>query len=172
MHKHFELAHTRRMVKIQNKLEKAVGCLEYFTTNQWRFSDDNVQELLTHMSVSDRSTFPFDVTQIDWDAYFERYVLGLRAFLCKQNPKTLPSCRKKMTRYALHTQDKSKPHKTRQLIMPFVFHFRLYVVHQMSKILLVIFTWRFMMARSKKIRDTWSGILRIILQTLSLLPFF
>lgn len=91
--------HTHRMVKIQNKLEKAVGCLEYFTTHQWRFTDDNVRELLTHMSVSDRSTFPFDVTQIDWDAYFERYVLGLRAFLCKQNPKTLPSCRKKMTRY-------------------------------------------------------------------------
>lgn len=86
------------MVKIQTKLEKAVGCLEYFTTHQWRFTDDNVRELLTHMSVNDRSTFPFDVTQIDWDAYFERYVLGLRAFLCKQNPKTLPSCRKKMTR--------------------------------------------------------------------------
>lgn len=87
------------MVKIQNKLDKAVGCLEYFTTHQWRFTDDNVSELLTHMSASDRSTFSFDVTQIDWDAYFERYILGLRAFLCKQNPKTLPSSRKKMTRY-------------------------------------------------------------------------
>ncbi|XP_055319042.1 putative fatty acyl-CoA reductase CG5065 [Sitodiplosis mosellana] len=134
------------MIKIQNKLEKAVGCLEYFTTHQWRFTDDNVRELLTHMSATDRSTFQFDVTHIDWDAYFERYILGLRAFLCKQNPKTLPSSRKKMT--------------------------RLYVVHQMSKILIVIFTWRFLMARSKKIRDAWSGILRIILQTLSLLPFF
>lgn len=87
------------MIKIQQKLGKAVGCLEYFTTHQWRFTDDNVHELLTHMSASDRSTFSFDVTQIDWDAYFERYVLGLRAYLCKQNPKTLPSCRKKMTRY-------------------------------------------------------------------------
>lgn len=86
------------MIKIQNKLEKAVGCLEYFTTHQWRFTDDNVRELLTHMNASDRGTFSFDVTQIDWDAYFERYILGLRAFLCKQNPKTLPSSRKKMTR--------------------------------------------------------------------------
>lgn len=86
------------MIKIQNKLDKAVGCLEYFTTHQWRFTDDNVRDLLTHMSATDRNTFQFDVTHIDWDAYFERYILGLRAFLCKQNPKTLPSCRKKMTR--------------------------------------------------------------------------
>lgn len=90
-----------RMIKIQDKLSKAVGCLEYFTTHQWHFTDDNVRELLTHMSVSDRAKFQFDVTQIDWDGYFERYVLGLRAFLCKQNPKTLPNSRKKMKRYVV-----------------------------------------------------------------------
>lgn len=87
-----------RMVKVQNKLSKAVGCLEYFTTHQWRFTDDNVRELLTHMSTIDRENFQFDVSHIDWDVYFEKYVLGLRAFLCKQNPKTLPSSRKKLAR--------------------------------------------------------------------------
>lgn len=87
-----------RMVKIQHKLSKAFNCLEYFTTRQWRFTDDNVRDLITHMSVADRENFQFDVTRIDWDAYFEKYVLGLRAFLYKQNPKTLPSSRRRMTR--------------------------------------------------------------------------
>lgn len=86
------------MIKIQEKLSKAVGCLEYFTTHQWDFTDDNVRNLLTHMSATDRDKFQFDVTNIDWDGYFERYVLGLRVFLCKQSPKTLPISRKKMNR--------------------------------------------------------------------------
>lgn len=87
------------MVKVQNKLSKAVCCLEYFTTHQWHFTDDNVQELITHMNQLDRDNFQFDVRQIVWDKYFEKYIFGLRAFLCKQNPKTLPNSRRKMSRY-------------------------------------------------------------------------
>lgn len=86
------------MIKIQNKLSKAVCCLEYFTTHQWRFTDDNVRDLLKHMNAKDQESFQFDVRRINWNEYFEKYVLGQRAFLCKQSPKTLPSSRRKMTR--------------------------------------------------------------------------
>lgn len=86
------------MVTIQKKLSKAVECLEYFTTNQWRFSDDNVRDLFNHMSIKDRENFQVDVCDINWDVYFEKYVLGLRSFLRKQSPKTLPSMRSKMKR--------------------------------------------------------------------------
>lgn len=175
----FQFCIVYRMIKIQDKLSKAVGCLEYFTTHQWHFTDDNVRELLTHMSVTDRAKFQFDVTQIDWDGYFERYVLGLRAFLCKQNPKTLPSSRKKMNRYGnvtyitLFTID----HLTlfplqcwlASKLLPTC---SLYIIHQMSKVVLVLFTWRFLMARSKRLRDTWSSILRLIIQATRILPFF
>lgn len=87
-----------RMIKIQNKLAKAVECLEYFTTHQWRWQDDNVRNLLTYMSPKDRENFKFDVREIHWDGYLEKYVLGFREFLFKQSPKSLPSSRKKMTR--------------------------------------------------------------------------
>lgn len=85
------------MVKIQHKLAKAVECLEYFTTHQWRFTDDNVRNLLTHMSAKDRKTFAFDVKEIQWEKFLEKYVLGFREFLFKQNPKSLPNSRKKMS---------------------------------------------------------------------------
>lgn len=87
-----------RMVKIQDKLAKAVECLEYFTTHQWRFNDDNVRDLFNHMSIKDRENFQVDVCDINWDVYFEKYILGLRGFLCKQSSKTLPSSRAKMSR--------------------------------------------------------------------------
>lgn len=87
-----------RMVKVQHKLSKAVECLEYFTTHQWSFKDDNVRDLLTHMSQQDRESFQFDVSEIHWEKYMEKYVLGFREFLFKQSPKSLPSCRRKMSR--------------------------------------------------------------------------
>lgn len=85
-------------MRVQNKLEKASACLEYFTTRQWAFADDNVQELCTYLSPEDRQTFDFDVTNINWDAYIESYVLGIRRFLFKESPETLPRSRKLLRR--------------------------------------------------------------------------
>lgn len=86
------------MVTVQNKLSKAVECLEYFTTHQWQWTDDNVQLLLAQMSETDRVSYNFDVSQIHWERYLEKYVLGFREFLFKQSPKSLPSSRRKMNR--------------------------------------------------------------------------
>lgn len=86
------------MVSVQNKIAKAVDCLEYFATNQWRFKDDNVQTLLHTLNQKDRDNFVFDVTTINWEKYVERYVLGFREFLFKQRPESLPSSRKNMLR--------------------------------------------------------------------------
>lgn len=87
------------MVKVQDKIAKAVECLEYFTTHQWRFKDDNVKALLNAMSQSDRDNFQFDVKSIEWNRYLERYVLGYREFLFKQSPSSLSSSRAKMRKY-------------------------------------------------------------------------
>lgn len=77
-----------------HKLEKARECLEYFTRQQWRFIDDNVKHLNSVLSVEDRKNFPFDVSQIDWSAYIYDYVLGIRRFIFKDHPSSLPSARK------------------------------------------------------------------------------
>lgn len=89
------------MVKVQDKLSKAVSCLEYFTTHEWEFKDDNVQKLLSQLSTEDKQTFQFDVRTIVWHEYIERYVLGFREFLFKQKPESLPLSRKKLSRYVI-----------------------------------------------------------------------
>jgi alcohol-forming fatty acyl-CoA reductase len=86
------------MVKVQDKLNKAAECLEYFTTHEWQFRNDNVQNLLQLMSAKDRQEFRFDVSQIDWENYVEAYVLGFRKFLFKQSPASIIKERKNMQR--------------------------------------------------------------------------
>jgi hypothetical protein len=87
-----------RMIKVQDKLAKSVECLEYFTTHQWKFHSDNVMALLDALDDKDRQQFQFDVRTIQWDDYVEKYVLGFRQFLFKQNPSSLEDSRKRMSK--------------------------------------------------------------------------
>ena len=73
-------------------------CLEYFTTHQWTFHSENVQMLLDSMKENDRQEFQFDVRTIEWEDYVEKYVLGFRQYLFKQNPSSLEESRKRMSK--------------------------------------------------------------------------
>jgi len=132
------------MIKVQDKLAKSVECLEYFTTHQWKFHGDNVLALLDALEEKDRQQFQFDVRTIEWEDYVEKYVLGFRQFLFKQNPSSLEASRKRMA--------------------------KLKILHQFSKLLVVVFFWRFLLARSKKLRDLWSRILGMMMSMLKFLP--
>ncbi|XP_014485818.1 PREDICTED: putative fatty acyl-CoA reductase CG5065 [Dinoponera quadriceps] len=91
------------MVRLQTKLYKATKCLQYFSTHQWNFRDDNVRRLGEQLSPEDREIFMFDVKQIDWTSYLEHYILGIRQFILKESPDTLPAARSHITRlYWLH----------------------------------------------------------------------
>jgi fatty acyl-CoA reductase len=82
------------MVRVQNKLDKAAKCLEYFSIQQWRFTDENVRHLNGLLSSEDRRTFCFDVQEIHWPTYIESYVLGIRQFIFKEHPSSLPKARR------------------------------------------------------------------------------
>ena len=86
------------MVRVQNKLTKASKCLEYFSTRQWRFRDENVRALLNSLTSEDRTMFPFDPSQIVWLDYVEAYILGIRQFIFKETPDSLPQARKQIQR--------------------------------------------------------------------------
>ncbi|CAB3233823.1 unnamed protein product [Arctia plantaginis] len=131
------------MVRVQNKLEKAAACLEYFTTRQWAFADDNVQALCTSLSPEDRRTFDFNVRNIDWDAYIESYVLGIRRFLFKESPDTLPKSRSVLN--------------------------RLHIVHILTQVATVFFLWRFLFSRSNTLRNIWRRVLELLTRAARLL---
>ncbi|XP_055610155.1 putative fatty acyl-CoA reductase CG5065 [Uranotaenia lowii] len=131
---------------VQTKLGKAASCLQYFTNAQWRFRNDNVKNLLTHMSPKDRSTFQFDVSTIDWKDYIEKYVLGFRKYLFKQNPATLEKCRNNM--------------------------YKMYLLHQLTKVVAVAFLWRFLMKKSIRLRSLWEMIFSRIVHLVKMIAIF
>ena len=49
------------MVRIHNKMLRAMRCLTYFTTHQWTFKSNNSLALLDTMSQEDRSEFHFEL---------------------------------------------------------------------------------------------------------------
>lgn len=73
------------MNKIYGKIEKATKSLIYFTSRGWEFSMENYHGLIQDMSPADREIFNFDVERLDWDIYFNRYVIGLKKFLLKED---------------------------------------------------------------------------------------
>lgn len=50
------------------------------------------------------------------------------------------------------------------------FRFRLKLLHQFTKLLVVVFFWRFLLARSKKLRDLWSRVLGMMISMFKFLP--
>lgn len=124
------------MVRIQEKLCKAAKCLEYFTTQQWQFEDDNVRHLATCLSESDRKEFPFDVAAINWENYIENYVLGIRRYIFKEDISTIPKARRQLS--------------------------RLYYSHKLLQFISIIFIWRLLSTRVALARHTWRQMVYVL----------
>lgn len=77
------------------KVNKFVDVLAFFTTQEWEFRNDNVQELWKEMSEADQKLFPFDIREIRWDAYQKNHVFGIRRYVLKEDISTLPAALKK-----------------------------------------------------------------------------
>lgn len=65
-----------KLVPLHNRLMKMITTLEPFTTKQWVFNCSNTTGLYNDMSLLDRKIFNFDLTQVEWDDYLERYYVG------------------------------------------------------------------------------------------------
>merc|ERR1711970_415829 len=73
------------MVKICNKINKAAGALEYFTTNEWTWMNRNVISLQEEMSLEDREKFNFDIRNVHWPEFLDNFAQGTRKFVLKED---------------------------------------------------------------------------------------
>ncbi|KAH8026766.1 hypothetical protein HPB51_024315 [Rhipicephalus microplus] len=73
-----------------------MGILEFFVTHEWTFSVDNLRLLMASLEGPDRETFDFDIRSIDWVAYMEQYILGVRRYVLKEDPSTIPTARRNL----------------------------------------------------------------------------
>ncbi|XP_066999397.2 putative fatty acyl-CoA reductase CG5065 isoform X2 [Anabrus simplex] len=115
------------MVRIQDKLQRALHCLEYFTTHEWNFSNNNVHLLMAQMHPRDQEIFNFDIKNLDWRKYFETYVLGTRKYILKEDPSSFPEARKQLR--------------------------KMFWVHHATQLLVVVLLFRLLLLRSDTARQ-------------------
>lgn len=84
------------MVSILQKYNKGYIKMEYFSLRDWAFAGANVRELFSTLSSEDKELFNFDMKSFSWESYLERYVLGIRKYLLKQNSNNIDESRKKL----------------------------------------------------------------------------
>lgn len=76
--------------------------LNYFSTQEWTFTNDRLQALMMKLTSKDSKNFFCDVRDLDWNVYFETYISGIRVYLIKDPLDTLPQARVKWQRYKIY----------------------------------------------------------------------
>lgn len=82
------------MTKAYKKIHKQCALLRYFLDNQFTFDTTNAKQLWKSMSPEDQKLFKFDMSSLDWSNYFYNSLFGLRRFLAKDEPDTIPKAKK------------------------------------------------------------------------------
>ena len=88
-------------MKTYEKLHKFTDAISYFCTRQWKFSNQNVQQLWSVISEEDRKIFDFNICSLNWDLYLGEGMNGVRNFLLKDDPNKFSESIKKRNRYVL-----------------------------------------------------------------------
>ncbi|XP_014613888.1 PREDICTED: putative fatty acyl-CoA reductase CG8306 [Polistes canadensis] len=77
------------LVEIYRKMENFYNVISFFNTRDWEFRNENVLKLWNKLSVVDKYNFFFDISDVDWECFFDIYIRGLRVYMLKDPMNTL-----------------------------------------------------------------------------------
>uniref|UniRef100_A0A8C8HZY8 Fatty acyl-CoA reductase n=1 Tax=Oncorhynchus tshawytscha TaxID=74940 RepID=A0A8C8HZY8_ONCTS len=130
-----------QMMRIFNRLHKAIGLLEYFSSQDWEWNSENMNMLMSHLSPEDRKTFNFDVRQLNWPEYIENYCIGTKKYVLNEDMSDIPA---------------AKQHLRKLRNIRYTFN-----------TLLLVFIWRVFIARSQMARNIWYFVVSLCFKFLS-----
>lgn len=86
------------MLKISKRFKMAADTGEYFSMHEWNFGVNNINKMTRAAQETqlDANEFNCDISTLDWDAYLEKYILGIRQFVLKDDMSSLSKARKKL----------------------------------------------------------------------------
>eukprot|EP00092_Neocalanus_flemingeri_P036689 GFUD01039944.1.p1 GENE.GFUD01039944.1~~GFUD01039944.1.p1 ORF type:complete len:515 (+),score=130.04 GFUD01039944.1:51-1547(+) len=82
------------MMRLVEKMHKAQKAVEYFATNEWKWSNDNMIKLNLELTEVDKKTFNFDLSTLNWPDFIDDYVKGTRQYVFKEDLATLDEARR------------------------------------------------------------------------------
>lgn len=80
-------------MNVQKRVSQGLKVLQYYTTRNWIFKNDNFRKLYEEMNEVDKEKFCCDLRQVNIKEYLLNYILGTRHYLLKDKPETLPKAR-------------------------------------------------------------------------------
>lgn len=87
------------MAKIARRFQKAADTGEFFAMHEWTFRVPNLKRLSRKVGhARDGEEFNMDMSDMNWDSYIERYMLGIRTFVLKDGLDSLEKARTKLRR--------------------------------------------------------------------------
>ncbi|XP_066995062.2 putative fatty acyl-CoA reductase CG5065 [Anabrus simplex] len=86
----------RFMVRLQHRIQDGLEVLQYFTTRDWAFHSSKFMALFEHITPKDKVHFDVDFSSVDEEDYLKNCIIGARHYCMKEDPKSLPRCRRNM----------------------------------------------------------------------------
>nr|CAD7398553.1 unnamed protein product [Timema cristinae] len=78
-------------LKLYRKIDKYMLSMKYFTTFNWNFDNRKCMSLYQSLALEDKEIFYFDSNAYDWRDYLRSCINGLRIYLFKESPDTIPA---------------------------------------------------------------------------------
>ena len=75
--------------------------LSFFTTQEWEFQVGHFRQIESRLCPESRKEFNARMWELDWNQYMKDYVTGIRLYLAKEDPKTIPDALKKHRRFII-----------------------------------------------------------------------
>lgn len=82
------------MIKLQKRIQNGIGVIQFYTTKQWDFKNINYQGLRKRVTPEDDEIFFTDMSEVNANSYLKDYFLGIRQYVCKEDPSNLPRARR------------------------------------------------------------------------------
>ncbi|KAL7304301.1 hypothetical protein TKK_0003102 [Trichogramma kaykai] len=77
------------LVRLQRKVYVANSALEYFLTNEWKFKNQKLLDLLQCTPPSDLDSFGFEYATFDIHKYFQNCIIGAKKYLLHEDMNRL-----------------------------------------------------------------------------------
>nr|CAD7399654.1 unnamed protein product [Timema poppensis] len=86
-------------LKIYRKIDKYMLSMKYFTTFNWNFYNRKCMSLYQSLAQEEKEIFYFDSNAYDWRDYLRSCIYGLRIYLFKESPDTIPAGKSRLIKY-------------------------------------------------------------------------
>jgi fatty acyl-CoA reductase len=87
------------MLQAYRKIHRFTDSSGFFSVGRWQFPINHVEQMWQKMSLTERDNFCFDMKTLNWEEYVGNALFGMRTYITKEDPNTIPKAKIRIRRY-------------------------------------------------------------------------